>query len=98
MLAKRRALILLLTAGGAALGAVQIGSGPPSVFTVLAAEESPVPPTGAADEAGAPPSDAEVEAELRRAEEALGGKSKASEELPVKPLRADLPISLPSDI
>jgi hypothetical protein len=57
--------------------------------------DGPVPPPPAD---AAPPTDAEVEAQIRAAEEALGERADPNRELPVDPLRADVAISLPSDI
>ena len=61
----------------------------------------------AADEASDEPAEteileamteAEVEMELQRIEEALGETDELKEFVPSKPLAADLPIDLPSDI
>lgn len=43
-------------------------------------------------------SEAEIEAELRRVEEALGDDETLKEFVPTKPLAADIPIEFPSDI
>ena len=40
----------------------------------------------------------ELDAEMRRMEEALGESDEVVEFVPTKPLAADLPIALPSDI
>jgi hypothetical protein len=104
-----RAVILIIAGIGVTIAAIRIGGGPPSIRDALDGDESaqdqttPAPaeapsPAPDASASSEPPTESEVEAELRRAEEAIAGKAKASEELPVKPLRADLPISLPSDI
>jgi len=60
------------------------------------AEESAEPPAGAAviEEL----SQEEMDAEMARIEEALGETGELKEFIPSKPLAADLPISLPSDI
>jgi hypothetical protein len=98
-----RTLVLALAGLGAAWAVTRVGGGPPTVLNTLdetmpATEAAPageVPPPAAE---GAPPSQADVEAEIRRAEEALGDRADPDQELPVDPLRADVAISLPSDI
>ena len=44
------------------------------------------------------PTDAATEAAAEQAEAALGERADPNQELPVDPLRADVAISLPSDI
>lgn len=43
-------------------------------------------------------SQAEIEAELERVEQALGSEEEVTEFTPSRPLPADLPVALPSDI
>ncbi len=78
-----RTIVLVLIGLGAAWAVTQVGSGPPTVLNTL--EESA-------------PTQAEIEAQIRQAEEALGERANPNQELPVDPLRADVAISLPSDI
>jgi hypothetical protein len=58
----------------------------------------------AAQESGEPPesveqlSQEEMDAEMERIEEALGESDEVVEFIPTKPLAADLPVALPSDI
>ena len=109
-----RTLVLILAGLGAVWAATRIGGVPPTVFNTLDDADSAaigsvaVPP----DPPGDPPADvpapgpdevaaptaADIEAEIRRAEEALGDRADPNQELPVDPLRADVAISLPSDI
>jgi hypothetical protein len=62
---------------------------------------------GLAQESAEPPAEAavieelsqeELDAEMARIEEALGDTGELKEFIPSKPLAADLPVSLPSDI
>jgi len=94
-----RTLVLILVGLGAGWAATRIGSGPPTLRNALddtagTADAAISAPPADADA----PTDAEVEAQIRRAEEALGERADPNEELPVDPLRADVAISLPSDI
>lgn len=79
-----RTLVLLVVGVGAAWAVTRIGSGPPAVYDAL-------------DDSTAP-TDAEIEAQIRRAEVALGDRADPNQELPVEPLRADIAIALPSDL
>jgi len=79
-----RLLVLLLAGLGAAWAATRVGGSPPTQA------EAPLQ--------AEPPSQAEIEAQIRAAEEALGERADPNQELPVDPLRADVAISLPSDI
>ncbi len=79
-----RTFILAVAGLGAAWAVSQVGSGPPTVRNNL-------------DEADAPAQE-DIEAQIRRAEEALGDRDDPNQELPVDPLRADVAIALPSDI
>lgn len=92
-----RTLVLILAGLGAAWAVTRIGGVPPTVWNTLdettPAADLPAPPAEAA-----PPSQAEIEAQIRQAEEALGERADPNQELPVDPLRADVAISLPSDI
>jgi hypothetical protein len=100
MTSLRRTLVLILAGLGAAWAVTRIGGVPPTVWNTLdeaapagpAAEPRPPPAEAAA------PSQAEIEAQIRQAEEALGERADPNQELPVDPLRADVAISLPSDI
>jgi len=94
-----RTLVLILAGLGGAWAVTRIGGTPPTVFNTLdegtpaaVADPPPAPAEGAA------PSQADIEAQIRAAEEALGDRADPNQELPVDPLRADLAISLPSDI
>ena len=90
-----RACVVVVAGLGAAWAVTRIGSGPPTVFNTLdaaGAGEAGVPAEGDA------PSQADIEAQIRSAEEALGDRADPNQELPVAPLRADVAISLPSDI
>jgi hypothetical protein len=84
-----RLLVLLVAGLGATWAVTRVGDGPPTVFNTL---DDAAP----ADEAA--PGAAEVEAQIRAAEEALGERADPNQELPVDPLRADVAIALPSDI
>ena len=86
-----RTLVLILAGFGAAWAVTRLGGVPPTVFNTLDDE------TPAADVPAAP-SQADIEAQIRQAEEALGERADPDQELPVDPLRADVAISLPSDI
>ena len=86
-----RTLVLMLAGFGAAWDVTRVGGVPPTVFNTLDDE------TPAADVPAAP-SQADIEAQIRQAEEALGERADPDQELPVDPLRADVAISLPSDI
>jgi hypothetical protein len=86
-----RTLVLILAGFGAAWAVTRVGGVPPTVFNTLDDE------TPAADVPAAP-SQADIEAQIRQAEEALGERADPDQELPVDPLRADVAISLPSDI
>lgn len=92
-----RTLVLILAGLGAAWAVTRVGGVPPTVFNSLddTAPAGEVPPAPAQAEA---PSQADIEAQIRQAEEALGDRADPNEELPVDPLRADVAISLPSDI
>ena len=94
-----RTFILVVAGLGAAWAVTQIGSGPPTVLNTL---EEPAPPAAAAEPppaaAGDAPTQADIEAQIRQAEEALGDRANPNQELPVDPLRADVAIALPSDI
>jgi hypothetical protein len=83
---------------GVAWAVTQVGSGPPTVFNTLEPDTPVAPDAPAAPTAGEAPSQAEIEAQIRRAEEALGDRADPNQELPVDPLRADVAIALPSDI
>jgi hypothetical protein len=92
-----RTLVVILAGLGAAWAVTRVGGVPPTVWNTLD-DEAPaadVPAAPADDEA---PSQADIEAQIRQAEEALGDRADPNQELPVDPLRADVPISLPSDI
>jgi hypothetical protein len=69
-----------------------------AVVNAMAADEAveSTPPTAAGqiDEL----SQEDIDAELERIEQALGDDSEVTEFTPVKPLPADLPVALPSDI
>ena len=86
-----RTLVLMLAGFGAAWAVTRVGGVPPTVFNTLDDE------TPAADVPAAP-SQAEIDAQIREAEAALGERADPDQELPVDPLRADVAISLPSDI
>jgi len=90
-----RTFILALAGLGAAWAVSVVGSGPPTVFNTL--DEAASSPTQAPAEAAAPTQE-DIEAQIRRAEEALGERADPNQELPVDPLRADVAIALPSDI
>ncbi|MEQ1801996.1 MAG: hypothetical protein ABL989_08755 [Gammaproteobacteria bacterium] len=93
-----RTLVLILAGLGAAWAVTRVGGVPPTVFNSLddtAPAAAGLPPAPA--EAAAP-SQADIEAQIRQAEEALGDRADPNEELPVDPLRVDVAISLPSDI
>lgn len=97
-----RTLVLILAGAGAAWAVTRVGGVPPTVFNTLddsapAADASVGVPAAGTGE-GAAPTQEEIEAEIRRAEEALGDRADPNQELPVDPLRADVAISLPSDI
>ena len=78
-------IFILVTAGlGAAWAVSQVGSGPPTVAQAPAEADAPT--------------EEDIEAQIRRAEEALGDRADPNQELPVDPLRADVAIALPSDI
>jgi hypothetical protein len=84
------ALIALALASTWALG--QVGPGPEPAS---GPQEPPLQdPTPASVPA---PTEAEIQTELKRAEAALDGKDDPDREAPVKPLRADVAIALPSD-
>jgi len=94
-----RTIVLVLIGLGAAWAVTQVGSGPPTVLNTL--EESTPPATGPEPPpaaSGDAPTQADIEAQIRQAEEALGERANPNQELPVDPLRADVAISLPSDI
>jgi hypothetical protein len=102
-----RTLVLILAGLGAAWAVTRIGGAPPTVWNTLdeaAPAATPEPAAApAADQPaptaeGAAPSQADIEAQIRQAEEALGERADPNQELPVDPLRADVAISLPSDI
>jgi hypothetical protein len=84
-----RTFVLIMAGLGAAWAVTRVGSGPPTVFNTL---DAPAPATGDA------PTQADIDAQIRRAEEALGDRADPNQELPVDPLRADVAIALPSDI
>ncbi len=84
-----RTFVLVLAGLGAAWAVTRVGGGPPTVFNT---------PDAAAPSEGDAPSQADIEAQIRRAEEALGDRADPDQELPVDPLRADVAIALPSDI
>jgi hypothetical protein len=103
-----RTLVLIVVGLGAGWAATRIGGGPPTVRNALDdtaatgdAAVTPPPeapadaPPGAANDG---PTAADVEAQIRRAEAALGDRADPDQELPVDPLRADVAIALPSDI
>ena len=90
-----RTFVLVLAGLGAAWAVTQVGGGPPTVFNTL---DPATPTTPAAPTEGDGPSEADIEAQIRRAEEALGDRADPNQELPVDPLRADVAIALPSDI
>lgn len=87
-----RTLVLILAGFGAAWAVTRLGGVPPTVFNTLD-DTAPSAPAG-----GEAPSPADIEAQIRQAEEALGERADPDQELPVDPLRADVAISLPSDI
>lgn len=87
-----RTFVLVLAGLGAAWAVTRVGSGPPTVFDSLD-DTAPTAPTS-----GDAPSEADIEAQIRRAEEVLGDRANPNQELPVDPLRADVAIALPSDI
>jgi len=94
-----RTLVLIIVGLGAGWAASRIGGGPPSIGSALDDTSAPADAdAGAPPAEGAAPTDAEIEAQIRRAEEALGDRADPNEELPVDPLRADVAIALPSDI
>lgn len=84
-----RTLVLILAGLGAAWAVTRVGGVPPTVWNTL---------DEAATGERAAPSQADIEAQIRQAEEALGERADPNQELPVDPLRADVAISLPSDI
>ncbi len=92
-----RTFILVVAGLGAAWAVTQIGGGPPTVLNTL---EEPAPPATGPEPApaGDAPTQADIEAQIRQAEEALGDRANPNQELPVDPLRADVAIALPSDI
>jgi hypothetical protein len=94
-----RTFILALAGLGAAWAVSGVGSGPPTVFNTLdepaPSAEVPATPPPAENDA---PAQEDIEAQIRRAEEALGDRADPNQELPVDPLRADVAIALPSDI
>ena len=92
-----RTLVLILAGLGAAWAVTRVGGVPPTVWNTLD-DETPAADVPAAPAEGAAPSQADIEAQIRRAEEALGEREDPDQELPVDPLRADVAISLPSDI
>lgn len=94
-----RTLLLVVVGLGAGWAASRIGSGPPSVISTIQESAATDDAQAAPPSAEAPaPTDAEIEAQIRRAEEALGDRADPNQELPVDPLRADVAIALPSDI
>jgi hypothetical protein len=99
MTAYWRTLVLILAGLGTAWAVTRVGGVPPTVLNTLDAPAEPggeVAPPAATE--GAAPAQADIEAEIRRAEEALGDRADPNQELPVDPLRADVAIALPSDI
>jgi hypothetical protein len=102
-------IALVIAAGlGSTLAAKQVTDalfGAPVVQLVQAQEEAPQSPGGGAAGAEIPSpvqdmSREEMEAELKRAQRELAGKAEDDmrEFRPSKPLPADLPIALPSNI
>jgi hypothetical protein len=94
-----RTLVLLVVGLGAVWAATRIGSGPPTARNALddttaTGDAAVTAPPAEADA----PTEAEIEAQIRRAEVALGDRADPDQELPVDPLRADVAIALPSDI
>ena len=89
-----RTLLLIVSGLGATWAATRIGGAPPTVFNTLDEGTPVAAPPAAADEPG--PGD--IETQIRKAEQALGDRADPEQELPVDPLRADVAISLPSDI
>lgn len=94
-----RTLVLILAGLGATWAVTRVGGVPPTVWNTL---DETTPAVPAADppppSEAAPPSEAEIEAQIREAEAVLGEREDPNQELPVDPLRADVAISLPSDI
>jgi hypothetical protein len=104
------ATLLALTAVAAGVeryrladGLAQAADAPPAP---AAAEPAPAPPAGEPAADGEPPApapvdevtDAEMEAQLEAIEAVTTGRPDASEQAAEKPLPADLPVALPSDI
>lgn len=87
-----RILVLTVAGLGATWAVTRVGGGPPTVSSTLDDAAPSVPAEGVA------PSQADIEAQIRQAEEALGERADPNQELPVDPLRADVAIALPSDI
>jgi hypothetical protein len=92
-----RTLVLILAGLGAAWAVTRVGGVPPTVWNTLD-DAAPAADVPAAPAEGAAPTQADIEAQIRQAEEALGERADPNQELPVDPLRADVAISLPSDI
>jgi len=92
-----RTLVLILAGLGTAWAVTRVGGVPPTVWNTLD-DEAPAAEVPAAPAEVAAPTQADIEAQIRQAEEALGERADPNEELPVDPLRADVAISLPSDI
>ena len=99
-----RTLVLIVVGLGAGSAATRIGGGPPTVRNALddsaaTGDAAVTPPPKAPPEAvNDAPTEAEIEAEIKRAEAALGDRADPDQELEVNPLKADVAISLPSDI
>jgi len=66
------------------------------ISTLWAADDAAPEQTDATDTSAM--TEAEVEAELRRIEETLSDTDELKEFVPSKPLAADMPIALPSDL
>jgi hypothetical protein len=94
-----RTLLLIVVGLGAGWAATRIGGGPPTVRSALDDSDVAGDPAVTAPPAESDaPSAADIEAQIRRAEEVLGDRASPDKELPVDPLRADVAIPLPSDI
>lgn len=107
------ATLLALTAVAAGVeryrladGLAQAADAPAAPAAPAAAEPAPAPPAGEPAADGEPPApapvdevtEAEMEAQLEAIEAVTTGRPDASEQAAEKPLPADLPVALPSDI
>ena len=92
--------VALVIAGGlGAAWAANVVTGSDTATVVLAQVEEPAASGDASAESDIEElSEAELEAEIARIEAAAGADDEVEEFVPTKPLAADIPISLPSDI